>query len=75
MRRQRGCDSASDDHECQRRHVVVEELKNRLSSLLEAVDSDDLHPRSSVVARYRQRLCPEGEIVDWIYQQRRSEPS
>ncbi|KMM84002.1 NDP-sugar epimerase, includes UDP-GlcNAc-inverting 4,6-dehydratase FlaA1 and capsular polysaccharide biosynthesis protein EpsC [Pseudomonas taetrolens] len=52
-----------------------EVLKDRLASLLDAVDEDDY-------ARVRQLLrdtvsgyAPEGEIVDWIYQQRRSEPS
>ena len=52
-----------------------EVLKERLASLLDAVDEDDY-------ARVRQLLrdtvsgyAPEGEIVDWIYQQRRSEPS
>ena len=50
-----------------------DELKNRLSTLLEAVEHDDY-------ARVRQLLrdtvsgyAPDGEIVDWIYQQQRSE--
>jgi FlaA1/EpsC-like NDP-sugar epimerase len=49
-------------------------LKVKLSELLRAVDQDDY-------ARVRQLLrdtvsgySPDGEIVDWIYQQRRFEP-
>jgi FlaA1/EpsC-like NDP-sugar epimerase len=49
-------------------------LKVKLSELLRAVDQDDY-------ARVRQLLrdtvsgySPDGEIVDWIYQQRRLEP-
>ncbi len=51
-----------------------DELKKRLFNLLEAVEHDDY-------ARVRQLLrdtvsgyAPDGEIVDWIYQQRRIEP-
>ncbi|MGY2171695.1 polysaccharide biosynthesis protein [Pseudomonas gingeri] len=51
-----------------------EALKLRLSELLAAVESDDY-------ARVRQLLrdtvsgyAPDGEIVDWIYQQRRMDP-
>ena len=49
-------------------------LKVKLTELLAAVDQDDY-------ARVRQLLrdtvsgyTPDGEIVDWIYQQRRLEP-
>ncbi|AKA85329.1 polysaccharide biosynthesis protein [Pseudomonas synxantha] len=49
-------------------------LTSKLSDLLSAVDEDDY-------ARVRQLLrdtvsgyAPDGEIVDWIYQQRRLEP-
>ncbi|NVZ61746.1 polysaccharide biosynthesis protein [Pseudomonas gingeri] len=51
-----------------------EALKLRLSELLAAVENDDY-------ARVRQLLrdtvsgyAPDGEIVDWIYQQRRMDP-
>ncbi|NWA03876.1 polysaccharide biosynthesis protein [Pseudomonas gingeri] len=51
-----------------------EALKLRLSELLAAVETDDY-------ARVRQLLrdtvsgyAPDGEIVDWIYQQRRMDP-
>lgn len=55
-------------------HLAWETLKLKLSELLLAVDQDDY-------ARVRQLLrdtvsgyAPDGEIVDWIYQQRRLEP-
>ncbi|WP_095184204.1 nucleoside-diphosphate sugar epimerase/dehydratase [Pseudomonas sp. Irchel 3H9] len=60
--------SANEDH------LSWEVLKGKLSDLLTAVDQDDY-------ARVRQLLrdtvsgySPDGEIVDWIYQQRRLEP-
>lgn len=55
-------------------HLSWDLLKGKLSELLAAVDQDDY-------ARVRQLLrdtvsgyTPDGEIVDWIYQQRRLEP-
>lgn len=55
-------------------HLAWDALKLKLSELLVAVDQDDY-------ARVRQLLrdtvsgyTPDGEIVDWIYQQRRLEP-
>ncbi|USW94562.1 polysaccharide biosynthesis protein [Pseudomonas proteolytica] len=55
-------------------HLAWDALKLKLSELLFAVDQDDY-------ARVRQLLrdtvsgyAPDGEIVDWIYQQRRQEP-
>ncbi|POF39753.1 hypothetical protein B0D71_23955 [Pseudomonas laurylsulfativorans] len=55
-------------------HLSWDVLKVKLSELLAAVDQDDY-------ARVRQLLrdtvsgyTPDGEIVDWIYQQRRLEP-
>ncbi|WP_439125589.1 MAG: polysaccharide biosynthesis protein [Pseudomonas rhizophila] len=60
--------SANEDH------VPWELLKASLTELLAAIDRDDY-------ARVRQLLrdtvsgyAPDGEIVDWIYQQRRLEP-
>ncbi|MEJ5057628.1 MULTISPECIES: polysaccharide biosynthesis protein [unclassified Pseudomonas] len=60
--------SASEDH------LPWDVLKGRLSELLVAVEQDDY-------ARVRQLLrdtvsgyTPDGDIVDWIYQQRRLEP-
>ncbi|KMM84080.1 polysaccharide biosynthesis protein [Pseudomonas lundensis] len=52
-----------------------EELKHRLSSLLEAVDNDDYTRVRQLLRDTVSGYAPEGEIVDWIYQQRRSEPS
>ena len=55
-------------------HLSWDMLKVKLTELLAAVDQDDY-------ARVRQLLrdtvsgyTPDGEIVDWIYQQRRLEP-
>jgi FlaA1/EpsC-like NDP-sugar epimerase len=55
-------------------HLPWDLLKTKLTELLNAVDQDDY-------ARVRQLLrdtvsgyTPDGEIVDWIYQQRRQEP-
>ncbi|MDR6605626.1 FlaA1/EpsC-like NDP-sugar epimerase [Pseudomonas synxantha] len=55
-------------------HLSWDLLKVKLTELLAAVDHDDY-------ARVRQLLrdtvsgyTPDGEIVDWIYQQRRLEP-
>lgn len=60
--------SANEDH------LPWDVLKVKLTELLSAVDLDDY-------ARVRQLLrdtvsgyTPDGEIVDWIYQQRRLEP-
>lgn len=60
--------SANEDH------LPWDVLKVKLTELLSAVDQDDY-------ARVRQLLrdtvsgyTPDGEIVDWIYQQRRLEP-
>jgi FlaA1/EpsC-like NDP-sugar epimerase len=60
--------SANEDH------LPWEQLKLKLTELLAAVEQDDY-------ARVRQLLrdtvsgyTPDGEIVDWIYQQRRLEP-
>lgn len=55
-------------------HLPWDVLKGRLNELLVAVEEDDY-------ARVRQLLrdtvsgyTPDGDIVDWIYQQRRLEP-
>jgi FlaA1/EpsC-like NDP-sugar epimerase len=60
--------SANEDH------LTWDVLKAKLTELLAAVEQDDY-------ARVRQLLrdtvsgyAPDGEIVDWIYQQRRLEP-
>ncbi|TFF04138.1 polysaccharide biosynthesis protein [Pseudomonas sp. BCA14] len=60
--------SANEDH------IAWDVLKVKLTELISAVDQDDY-------ARVRQLLrdtvsgyTPDGEIVDWIYQQRRLEP-
>ncbi|MDH0304888.1 MULTISPECIES: nucleoside-diphosphate sugar epimerase/dehydratase [unclassified Pseudomonas] len=48
-------------------------LKDRLATLMAAVDADDY---LSVRQQLRENVSgytPDGEIVDWVYQQRRSE--
>ena len=52
-----------------------DELKQRLSQLLDAVDKDDYVRVRQLLRETVSGYAPEGEIVDWIYQQRRAEPS
>jgi FlaA1/EpsC-like NDP-sugar epimerase len=55
-------------------HLSWEAFKLALTELLDAVERDDYdHVRQLL----RETVCgyaPDGEIVDWIHQQRRSEP-
>ena len=50
-----------------------DELKERLSQLLDAVDVDDYVRVRQLLRETVSGYAPEGEIVDWIHQQRRSE--
>ena len=50
-----------------------DELKERLSQLLDAVDMDDYVRVRQLLRETVSGYAPEGEIVDWIHQQRRSE--
>ena len=52
-----------------------DELKQRLSHLLEAVDQDDYVRVRQLLRDTVSGYAPEGEIVDWIHQQRRSDLS
>lgn len=51
-----------------------DELKQRLSQLLSAVDQDDYSRVRQLLRDTVSGYAPDGEIVDWIYQQRRLEP-
>ncbi|MCJ0877523.1 polysaccharide biosynthesis protein [Pseudomonas sp. JI-2] len=49
-------------------------LKDRLAKLLKAVEEDDYPQVRLLLREVVSGYVPEGEIVDWIYQQRRAEP-
>ncbi|OCW24924.1 nucleoside-diphosphate sugar epimerase/dehydratase [Pseudomonas marginalis] len=49
-------------------------LKGKLTELLTAVDQDDYTRVRQLLRDTVSGYCPDGEIVDWIYQQRRLEP-
>lgn len=49
-------------------------LKSRLSELLVAVAADDYSRVRKLLRETVYGYAPDGEIVDWIYQQRRLEP-
>ncbi len=51
-----------------------DELKQRLAELLSAVDDDDYTRVRQLLRNTVSGYAPEGEIVDWIHQQRRAEP-
>jgi UDP-N-acetylglucosamine 4,6-dehydratase len=60
--------SANEDH------LSWDVLKVKLSELLAAVDQDDYIRVRQLLRDTVSGYCPDGEIVDWIYQQRRFEP-
>jgi UDP-N-acetylglucosamine 4,6-dehydratase len=60
--------SANEDH------LPWETLKIKLSELLTAVDQDDYSRVRQLLRDTVSGYTPDGEIVDWIYQQRRLEP-
>lgn len=49
-------------------------LKEKLNELLKAVESDDYTRVRQLLRETVSGYTPDGEIVDWIYQQRRLEP-
>ncbi|WP_264884943.1 polysaccharide biosynthesis protein [Stutzerimonas stutzeri] len=55
-------------------HLDWDVLKDRLAKLLKAVESDDYPQVRQLLRELVSGYVPEGEIVDWIYQQRRVEP-
>lgn len=60
--------SANEDH------LPWDVLKARLSELLKAVEADDYTRVRQLLRETVSGYNPDGEIVDWIYQQRRLEP-
>lgn len=60
--------TASEDY------LVWEVLKDRLMELLKAVSDDDFTRVRQLLRETVSGYSPDGEIVDWVYQQRRSEP-
>ncbi len=55
-------------------HLAWDVLKARLTELLAAVEQDDYSRVRQLLRETVQGYKPDGEIVDWIYQQRRLEP-
>ncbi|MCP5972860.1 polysaccharide biosynthesis protein, partial [Klebsiella pneumoniae] len=49
-------------------------LRLKLADLLSAVDEDDYGRVRQLLRDTVSGYAPDGEIVDWIYQQRRLEP-
>lgn len=60
--------SANEDH------LAWDVLKGKLTELLAAVDQDDYTRVRQLLRDTVSGYSPDGEIVDWIYQQRRLEP-
>ncbi|KPW13835.1 Nucleotide sugar epimerase/dehydratase WbpM [Pseudomonas syringae pv. aceris] len=48
-------------------------LKGRLTKLLDAVDRDDYTSVRQLLRETVNGYTPEGEIVDWMYQERSGE--
>ena len=60
--------SANEDH------LSWDVLKEKLTELLAAVDQDDYTRVRQLLRDTVSGYAPDGDIVDWIYQQRRLEP-
>ncbi|MBE8591609.1 polysaccharide biosynthesis protein [Pseudomonas sp. MAFF 301449] len=60
--------SANEDH------LSWDVLKDKLTELLAAVEQDDYTRVRQLLRDTVSGYSPDGEIVDWIYQQRRLEP-
>lgn len=60
--------SANEDH------LPWEVLKVRLADLMKAVENDDYACVRQLLRDTVSGYTPDGDIVDWIYQQRRLEP-
>ncbi|WP_150793031.1 nucleoside-diphosphate sugar epimerase/dehydratase [Pseudomonas fluorescens] len=60
--------TASEDH------IAWDVLKGRLSELLAAVECDDYARVRQLLRETVSGYVPSGDIVDWIYQQRRLDP-
>lgn len=55
-------------------HLPWDVLKGRLTELLDAVEQDDYSRVRQLLRETVSGYTPDGDIVDWIYQQRRLEP-
>lgn len=55
-------------------YLPWDQLKRLLSRLMDAVDEDDYPQVRQLLREAVSGYKPEGDIVDWIYQQRRAEP-
>lgn len=55
-------------------HLPWDTLKSKLGELLNAVESDDYARVRQLLRETVHGYTPDGEIVDWVYQQRRLEP-
>ena len=55
-------------------HLPWDVLKSKLTELLWAVENDDYTRVRQLLRDTVSGYTPDGEIVDWIYQQRRLEP-
>ena len=55
-------------------HLSWDVLKARLAELLAAVDEDNYARVRELLRDTVSGYAPDGEIFDWIYQQRRLEP-
>ncbi|MBH3428784.1 polysaccharide biosynthesis protein [Pseudomonas alkylphenolica] len=55
-------------------YLPWEQLKERLSELLTALSADDYGRVRQLLRETVSGYTPDGEIVDWIYQQRRMDP-
>jgi FlaA1/EpsC-like NDP-sugar epimerase len=60
--------SANEDH------LAWDVLKGKLADLLAAVEQDDYNRVRQLLSETVSGYAPDGEIVDWIHQQRRLEP-
>lgn len=54
-------------------YLPWEKLKEKLSELLAAISEDDFTRARQLLRETVSGYSPEGDIVDWVYQQRRSE--
>lgn len=55
-------------------YLSWDQLKERLSELLAAISADDYGRVRQLLRETVSGYTPDGEIVDWIYQQRRLDP-
>lgn len=55
-------------------YIPWEALKVKLSELLASMDNDDYTRLRQILRETVSGYSPEGEIVDWLYQQRKLEP-